>query len=122
MLAEALQHAQLAVKLDTTGSDMSAIITAYDETIALLERVIARRTHKPGTNTDVERVTDIVSSRPPPNIPPVREKKNDRSQRCHCYRFFFRRRWNRSLFSYCDVRGLPFFSMTDIRTVYVSFV
>jgi hypothetical protein len=61
MLAQALQRAQYAVQLDTTGSDLSAAVDAYDEAIALLQRVIARRAQKPGTQAEVERVTGIVS-------------------------------------------------------------
>jgi hypothetical protein len=36
-------------------------IAAYDDAIALLRRVIERRSKKPGTASEVQRVTDIVS-------------------------------------------------------------
>ena len=61
MLAQALEQAQHAVHLDTARSDLPAAIAAYDEAIALLQRVVARRARKPGTEAEIERVTDIVS-------------------------------------------------------------
>lgn len=63
MLSEALRRSQHAVKLDMTESNFPAAIAAYDEAIALLQRVIARRSQKPAANAnEVKRVTDIVSS------------------------------------------------------------
>ncbi|KAI0246590.1 hypothetical protein BJV78DRAFT_1253251 [Lactifluus subvellereus] len=59
MLAQALKRAQHAVHLDTAKSDLPATIAAYDEAIALLQRVVARRARKSGTEAEVERVTDI---------------------------------------------------------------
>jgi hypothetical protein len=74
MLKEALKCARRAVKLDSItklesaklGSasvrrDLPAAVAAYDEAIAILQRVIARRSQKPGIAGEVERVTDIVS-------------------------------------------------------------
>jgi hypothetical protein len=80
MLKEALKCARRAVKLDSAtkdsstssklGSDsvrpdLTAAVAAYDEAIAILQRVIARRSQKPGITGEVERVTDIVSQTPP---------------------------------------------------------
>ena len=65
MLAQALEQAQHAVHLDTARSDLPAAIAAYDEAIALLQRVVARRARKPGTEAEIERVTNIVSPPPP---------------------------------------------------------
>jgi hypothetical protein len=79
MLKEALKCARRAVKLDSVtklesapsnklGSslrpDLPAAVAAYDEAIAILQRVIARRSQKPGIAGEVERVTDIVSQTP----------------------------------------------------------
>ena len=121
MLAQALQHAQLAVQLDMTGSDMFAAVTAYDETIELLDRVIARRAHKSGTKADVERVTDIVSSRPSNYSLLVRQEK-ERMAHTLSLLLLFLATAESLPFSYCDVHIFFFFSMTGIRTVYVSFV
>lgn len=57
----ALQRARHAVQLDSSGSDVHSAITAYDEAIELLQRVIARRSQKPGNKAEVERVMNIVS-------------------------------------------------------------
>ena len=61
MLTEALKCARRAVKHDSVESDMPAAIAAYDEAIAILQRVIARRSQRPGITSEVERVTSIVS-------------------------------------------------------------
>lgn len=61
MLTEALKCARRAVKHDSVEADMPAAIAAYDEAIAILQRVIARRSQKPGISSEVERVTSIVS-------------------------------------------------------------
>jgi hypothetical protein len=60
-LTEALKCAQRAVKLDLAKSDLPLAVAAYDEAIAILQRVIARRSQKPGITSEVERVTSIVS-------------------------------------------------------------
>ena len=74
MLAQALERAQHAVQLDTARSDLPAAIAAYDEAIALLKRVIARRARNPGTEAEVERVTSIVSPRLGHTFASLREK------------------------------------------------
>jgi len=61
MLTEALKFAQRAVKLDAVELDLPVAIALYDEAIAILQRVITRRSEKPGIKSEVERVTDIVS-------------------------------------------------------------
>jgi len=58
-LTEALECAQRAVKLDLAKSDLPLAVAAYDESIAVLQRVIARRSQKPGISSEVERVTGI---------------------------------------------------------------
>jgi len=66
LLTEALKCAQRAVKLDLAKSDLSLAVTAYDEGIAILQLVIARRLQNPGIKDEVERVTGIVSQHSPP--------------------------------------------------------
>lgn len=66
LLTEALKCAQRAVKLDLAKSDLPLTVAAYDEGIAILQLVIARRSQRPGITNEVERVTGIVSQ----NIPP----------------------------------------------------
>jgi hypothetical protein len=61
MLTEALRCAQHAVKLDAIEADLPVAILAYDEAIAILQRVITRRSQRPGITSEVQRVTDIVS-------------------------------------------------------------
>jgi hypothetical protein len=61
MLTGALRRAQRAVELDSAEADVPAAIAAYDDAIALLRRVIERRSKKPGCASEVERITDIVS-------------------------------------------------------------
>jgi hypothetical protein len=65
LLTEALKCAQRAVKLDLAKSDMPLAVAAYDEGIAILQLVIARRLQNPGIANEVERVTGIVSQHPP---------------------------------------------------------
>jgi hypothetical protein len=72
LLTEALKCAQRAVKLDLAKSDLPLAVAAYDEAIAILQRVIARRSQKPGIMSEVERVTSIVSQHPPSSPPPLR--------------------------------------------------
>jgi len=69
LLTEALKCAQRAVKLDTAKSDLHLAVAAYDEAIAILQRVISRRSQKPGIMSEVERVTSIVSHVPNPQPP-----------------------------------------------------
>jgi hypothetical protein len=71
LLTEALECAQRAVKLDLAKSDLPLAVAAYDESIAVLQRVIARRSQKPGISSEVERVTGIVSQPPHPPPPPL---------------------------------------------------
>ena len=71
LLTEALNFAQRAVKLDLANADLAVAVTAYDEAIAILQRVITRRSQKPGIASEVDRVTSIVSQ-PSPSIPPFR--------------------------------------------------
>ena len=61
MLTEALKCARRAVKHDAVEADAPAAVAAYDEAITILQRVIRRRSQKPGVTSEVERVTDIVS-------------------------------------------------------------
>ena len=65
MLTDALRRAQRAVELDSAESDVPAAIAAYDDAITLLQRVIERRSKRPLCASEVERITDIVSFRPP---------------------------------------------------------
>ena len=67
MLSDALQRARHAVHLDSSGSksNIPSAVTAYGEAIELLQRVIARRSQKPGNEAEVERVVAIVSLPPP---------------------------------------------------------
>jgi hypothetical protein len=60
-LSNALQRAQHAVQLDISGSNVPSAVAAYSEAIELLQRVIARRSRKPGNEAEVERVMNIVS-------------------------------------------------------------
>jgi hypothetical protein len=62
-LTEALRRAQRAVTLDSHESrtDVPAAIVAYDEAIGLLQRVVRRRSQRPGNSSEVERVQQIVS-------------------------------------------------------------
>lgn len=69
LLTEALKCAQRAVKLDLAKSDLPLAVAAYDEAIAILQQVIARRSQKPGSTSEVERVTGIVSQQS--LIPPL---------------------------------------------------
>lgn len=64
LLAEALNFAQRAVKLDLANADLPLAVAAYDEAISILQRVITRRSEKPGIMSEVERVTGIVSQTP----------------------------------------------------------
>jgi len=66
LLTEALKRAQRAVKLDLAKSDLALAVAAYGEAIAILQRVIARRSQKPGVTSEVERITSIVSRSLPP--------------------------------------------------------
>ncbi|KAF8498238.1 hypothetical protein F5888DRAFT_1826570 [Russula emetica] len=59
LLTEALKCAQRAVKLDSANTDLPLAVAAYGEAIAILQRVIARRSQKPGVMSDAERVTSI---------------------------------------------------------------
>jgi len=58
-LSKALQRARHAVHIDSSGSNIPSAIAAYGEAIELLQRVIARRSRKPGKEAEVERVVDI---------------------------------------------------------------
>jgi hypothetical protein len=62
LLTDALRRAQRAVELDSAESDVPSAIAAYDDAIALLQRVIERRSKKPTCTSEVERVTNIVSN------------------------------------------------------------
>jgi hypothetical protein len=66
LLTEALNFAQRAVKLDLANGDLAVAVAAYDEAIAILQRVITRRSQKPGITSEVDRVTSIVSQSSPP--------------------------------------------------------
>ncbi|KAI9450286.1 hypothetical protein F5148DRAFT_601182 [Russula earlei] len=59
LLTKALHRALHAVELDSSGSDLPAAIAAYDEAIALLQRVITFRSRHPGRASELERVTEI---------------------------------------------------------------
>jgi hypothetical protein len=61
LLREALQRAQTAVQFDKAKSDLPAAVAAYEEAIALLQRVIERRAQILGAESEVKRVTEIVS-------------------------------------------------------------
>jgi hypothetical protein len=69
LLTEALNFAQRAVKLDLANGDLAVAVAVYDEAIAILQRVITRRSQKPGITSEVDRVTSIVSQ-PSPSLPP----------------------------------------------------
>jgi hypothetical protein len=71
LLTDALKCAQRAVKLDMAKSDLPLAVAAYDEAIAILQCVIARRSQKPGITGEVERVTSIVSQLPSPPLHPL---------------------------------------------------